>query len=99
MVSCGSDGIVLDWQVLAADAIGVPLYVNARDVIRTNLGRIRNKNKVHIVPIGTLTPVQLTTINASRLKQGLRPIEEEVFLLVAISIKAEQSEMATQLKT
>ncbi|MGC9994615.1 MAG: hypothetical protein ABSE79_04785 [Terriglobia bacterium] len=56
----------------------MPLYENARDVIRTNLGRIRNKNKVHIVPIGTLTPVQLATINAYRLKQGLRPIEEEV---------------------
>ena len=56
----------------------MPLYVNARDVIRTNLGRIRNKNKVHIVPIGTLTAVQLTTINANRLKQGLCPIDKEV---------------------
>ena len=56
----------------------MPLYTNARDVIRTNLGRIRNKNKVHIVPIGTLTAVQLTTINANRLTEGLPPIVEEV---------------------
>ncbi len=56
----------------------MPLYPNARDVIRTNLGRIRNKNKVHIVPIGTLTVAQLTTINAGRLTQGLSPIAEEV---------------------
>lgn len=56
----------------------MPLYPNARDVIRTNLGRIRNKNKVHIVPIGTLTVVQLTTINANRLKRGLCPIDKEV---------------------
>ncbi|HMD83398.1 MAG TPA: hypothetical protein VKO18_01710 [Terriglobia bacterium] len=52
--------------------------MNARDVMRTNLGRIRNKKKVHIVPIGTLTVAQLTTINAGRLTQGLRPIVEEV---------------------
>src|SRR5208337_5239086 len=77
-VFCGSDEIVLDQQVLPADAIEVPLYVNARDVIRTNLGRIRNKNKVHIVPIGILTVVQLTTINANRLKRGLCPIDKEV---------------------
>jgi hypothetical protein len=56
----------------------VPLYANARDVLRTNLGRIKNGGKVHIVPIGTLTFTQLTQINASRLGQGLNPIAEEV---------------------
>ncbi len=75
---CGYNTIVLDEQASPADAIGVPLYANARDVIRTNLGRIRNKSKVHIVPIGTLTAVQLTAINANRLIQGLSPIVEEV---------------------
>lgn len=56
----------------------MPLFENAADLIRTNLGRIRNGNHVHIVPIGTLTPVQLQAINANRIAEELIPIVEEV---------------------
>ena len=59
----------------------MPLFENATDLIRTNLGRIKNKSHVHIVPIGTLTAEQLFSINASRLTDELTPIVEEVLFV------------------
>lgn len=56
----------------------MPLFDNASDLIRTNLGKIRNKSQVHIVPIGTLTVAQLSAINTNRLAEGLTPIVEEI---------------------
>jgi hypothetical protein len=59
----------------------MPLFENAADLIRTNLGRIRNKNHVHVVPIGTLTAEQLSAINTVRLADELTPIVEEVLFV------------------
>jgi hypothetical protein len=59
----------------------MPLFENAADLIRTNLGRIRNRSHVHVVPIGTLTAVQLDAINRSRIAEGLTPIVEEVLFV------------------
>lgn len=59
----------------------MPLFDNAADLIRTNLGRIKNKSRVHVVPIGTLTAEQLSAINAVRLADDLTPIVEDVLFV------------------
>jgi hypothetical protein len=59
----------------------MPLFGNAADLIRTNLGLIKNKSHVHIVPIGTLTAEQLSAINENRLAEGLNLIVEEVLFV------------------
>jgi hydroxymethylpyrimidine/phosphomethylpyrimidine kinase len=58
----------------------MPLYPNAQALIRANLEALQNGQRVRGVAIGTLTPAQLTAINAERAAEGgaLPPILEEV---------------------
>jgi nucleotidyltransferase/DNA polymerase involved in DNA repair len=58
----------------------MPLYANARAMIRANLEALRDGERVKGVAIGTLTAAQLNAINAQRAAEGgaLPPILEEV---------------------
>jgi hypothetical protein len=70
-------------ELLGPPELKMPLYVNAGDSLRTNLERIRDGKKVHIVPIGVLTLEQLGAINAGRFVQDLDPIAAEVVFVGA----------------
>jgi hypothetical protein len=59
----------------------MPLFANARAVLRANLERIMNGQSVHAVPIGTLSDEQLAAINAIRAGQELAPIVGEVLFV------------------
>jgi hypothetical protein len=59
----------------------MPLYPNARDLLRNNLDQIAAGGRPRLVPIGTLTVVQLAVINAEHLARGFDPMIDEVVFL------------------
>jgi hypothetical protein len=61
----------------------MPLFANARELLRANLVRIMNGQSVHAVSIGTLSGEQLAAINAIRAGQELVPIVGEVLFVGA----------------
>ena len=56
----------------------MPLLVNARELMRTNLEKIRDGEKVKAITIGELTEKQLEDINSNRAVDQLPPIVAEV---------------------
>jgi hypothetical protein len=59
----------------------MPLFTNARALLRANLEQIMNGRAVHAIAIGTLSEEQLATINAVRAAQDLAPIVREVLFV------------------
>src|SRR5579863_1223659 len=59
----------------------MPLYRNAREFLRSNLAQIAAGWRPRLIPIGTLTVVQLAVINADHLARGFDPMIEEVVFL------------------
>ena len=59
----------------------MPLYLNACDLLRSNLGQIAGGGRPRLVPIGALTPLQLAVINADHLARGFDLMIEEVVFL------------------
>jgi hypothetical protein len=59
----------------------MPLFANARAILRANLQQIKNGQAVHAVPIGMLSDEQLAAINAMRATQELGPIVAEVLFV------------------
>jgi hypothetical protein len=59
----------------------MPLHPEARDLLRANLEGIRDRKKVHAVPLGALTVTQVAAINAARVRLDLNPIIAEVLFV------------------
>jgi hypothetical protein len=59
----------------------MPLHPNAYDLMRTNLDGIRDRQRVHPVPVGTLSVTQVDAINAGRIRLDLNPIIAEVLFV------------------
>jgi hypothetical protein len=59
----------------------MPLYSNARDLIRRNLEQIGEGRKVRLIPIAVLTAMQLDALNMDHLARGLDLMFAEVIFL------------------
>ncbi len=59
----------------------MPLFSNARALLRANLERIMSGQSVHAVAIGTLSDEQFVAINVIRAAQELVPIVREVLFV------------------
>ncbi|SRR5260370_20024904 len=59
----------------------MPLSDDGLQAIRTNLEQVQRGEKPRVVTIGSLTDVQLATINAHRATQQMRPIVAEVVFI------------------
>jgi len=64
-------------------SLGMPLYADAKAIVRANLLAIQAGQKVRGVPIGTLTAPQLAFINAQRSEDGLPEVVAEVLFVGA----------------
>jgi ArsR family metal-binding transcriptional regulator len=65
----------------------MPLYPNAKDLIRKNLEALQAGQRIPRVSVGKLTRTQIEAINARQAAEDLPPSIDEVFSLTAISIK------------
>jgi hypothetical protein len=59
----------------------MPLHANAEEVVRKNLQKLQNGDRVSLIAIGTLTCEQLVTINTYKTKRGLPSISGEVVFI------------------
>lgn len=59
----------------------MPLFDNAPALIRTQLNEIEKGNRVRPIVVGTLTSIQLQTINDQRARESRPPIIDEVLFL------------------
>ena len=61
----------------------MPLYDNAKNLMRRNLEAIAARQKIHSVAIGSLSEKQLRTINEERAADEMPPIVAEVLFVGA----------------
>jgi hypothetical protein len=61
----------------------LPLYSNAKELMRANLTAIAAGQKVRSIAIGTLSQAQLDKINEERLEEEMPPIVAEVIFVGA----------------